>query len=232
MTRTWQGSGMLFMTFIGSRSEESLTPQPPQRIEQPAGAQGAASLAADEQQQLLTLARRSLATAVARAPVAKLEPGQLPEPLQASGACFVTLTKAGRLRGCIGEIFASRPLFEAVVANARSAALSDTRFTPVEPDELDELAIEISVLTPPERLVYGSPDELLRKLRPRVDGVVLASQGHRATYLPQVWEQIPDPEQFLRELARKAQLAPEAWKDPRVEVLTYQVHHFAAPFRP
>jgi hypothetical protein len=185
----------------------------------------------NEQQFLLDLARQTLNRAVQREPTREVSELEVPERLRGLGACFVTLTKAGQLRGCIGHIFACRRLYQSVIENAQAAALSDTRFPPVKPEELDELEIEISVLSMPRRLEYASPDDLLQKLRPGTDGVVFSLRGRRSTYLPQVWEQLPDKERFLSELSRKARLSADAWKDPDANVLTYQVTAFHGRYR-
>uniref|UniRef100_UPI00187D3453 AmmeMemoRadiSam system protein B n=1 Tax=Candidatus Magnetaquicoccus inordinatus TaxID=2496818 RepID=UPI00187D3453 len=114
------------------------------------------------------------------------------------GACFVTLTKQGQLRGCIGSLQAYRPLAVDLLDNSLSAALRDPRFPPVTAEELAELRIEISLLTPAQPFPYSSAEDLLRRLQPGVHGVILSKGGRRATFLPQVWEQLPDPRQFLQ----------------------------------
>jgi AmmeMemoRadiSam system protein A len=112
--------------------------------------------------------------------------------------------------------------------NVVKAALADRRFQPVEPDELDDIEIEVSVLTTPRCVEFDSPKDLLARLRPGRDGVVFGIRGRRSTYLPQVWEQIPDKEEFLTQLTKKADpdLEPTAWKDPDAAFLTYQVQAF------
>jgi AmmeMemoRadiSam system protein A len=138
----------------------------------------------------------------------------------------VTLTKSGQLRGCIGNIVPAGPLYERVVENARSAALRDPRFPPVTADEVPTLHIEISVLTEPKPLPFASPDELLARLKPHWDGVVLKIGDRGATLLPQVWEQLPDKTQFLGHLSAKAGCAPDAWRGKDVSVSTYHVESF------
>ena len=172
---------------VEQRTWDMNTPNP---IDLPAAVPNATPASAahtgPQRKELLALARRSIEAAAASgepAPVPEFEPW-LAEPK----GCFVTLTKAGRLRGCIGHIFPKESLAAAVVDNARSAAIRDTRFPAVTPEEVPGLRIEISILTPPEPLVFGSPEELLAKLVPGRDGVVLKIHGHSATYLPQVWE--------------------------------------------
>lgn len=180
----------------------------------------------EEQDLLLDLARKTIEEAVRRGEFPEVDPASLPKKFSEPGACFVTLTRKGRLRGCIGHIFARMPLYKAVLDNAMSAALRDTRFNSVEKHEIDGIEIEVSVLTRPVPLEFTSPEDLLRKLRPNVDGVVLQVGENRSTYLPQVWEKIPTRKEFLDSLARKAGLAPEAWKSPDVKILVYQVKAF------
>ena len=177
---------------------------------------------------LLALARRTV-QAAARGEA-------LPDPASAGlsklcdqpKGCFVTLNRDGRLRGCIGNILPQpdRSLGLAVVDNAVNAALRDHRFRPVTPDEVAQLHIEISVLTAPQELSFSSPQDLLAKLRPNFDGVILQVGRFSATFLPQVWRQIPDPEQFLNQLSYKAGLQPTAWQMDNAKVLTYQVEAF------
>jgi AmmeMemoRadiSam system protein B/AmmeMemoRadiSam system protein A len=185
-----------------------------------------AELTAGDKSYLLDLARSSLTQAVRDSSAPELVESEVPERLRRRGACFVTLTKEGELRGCIGHIFACAPIYTSAIENAAKAATEDPRFPAVSPDELDQIHIEISVLTKPCLLEYSTPQDLLEKLRPGVDGVVFGLGGHRATYLPQVWEQIPEKEQFLAKLAQKARLEPTAWKDPNAAFLTYQVDAF------
>ncbi len=144
----------------------------------------------------------------------------------ANKGSFVTLTISGQLRGCIGNIFPERPLAEAVIHNARSAALEDSRFSPVTPSELSSIQIEVSVLSVPEPLEFSSPEDLLNKLHPERDGVVLSVGLRRATFLPQVWEQLPDASDFLSHLATKAGLAADAWRRPSLKIMIYHVEAF------
>ena len=141
-------------------------------------------------------------------------------------ATFVTLNSNGRLRGCIGSLSAQRTLVEDVRINVLHAAYRDSRFNPLEKEELNEIAIEVSILTPPVTLEYTGPADLLRKLRPHIDGVILRQGIHSSTYLPQVWEQLPDAEQFLSRLCLKANLPSDAWRTETLEVQVYQVQHF------
>lgn len=142
--------------------------------------------------------------------------------LDVPGASFVTLHRAGRLRGCIGSLEAHRPLRTDVEANARSAAFRDPRFSPLTPPELAEVRIEVSVLSAPVRLPVSAEAEVRAALRPGVDGVVLEHRGRRGTFLPQVWAQLPDPATFLDHLRAKAVL-PEGFWDDETVVSTYTV---------
>jgi AmmeMemoRadiSam system protein A len=146
--------------------------------------------------------------------------------LSETKACFVTLTENGELRGCIGHISPQESLCQAVVDNARNAAIRDPRFLPVQPGEADKIKIEISVLTEPKPLQFSSPEDLLAKLQPGKDGVVLKIGGRGATFLPQVWEQLPDKVEFLNRLSEKAGCATGDWRKPGTSVLIYHVEAF------
>ncbi len=186
-----------------------------------------AQLTPDEKKQLLRLARQALEAGVR---------GELPEPLRLeelspalrqNGASFVTLTRHGQLRGCIGALEAYQPLAQDVQEHAIAAALNDYRFPQVGPLELPDIEIEISRLTPPQPLPYTDADDLLAKLRPGIDGVTLRdSMGRRATFLPQVWRQLPDKAEFLSHLCQKMGASPDAWRGGHLTVHTYQVEEF------
>jgi AmmeMemoRadiSam system protein A len=180
----------------------------------------------EDREQLLRLARRSLTEVVTNDKLPEVEASGFPEKFAEVKGCFVTLTEHGRLRGCIGHIQPQEPLYKAVMDNSLNAATRDPRFKPVRPDELDQVEIEISVLTVPEPLAFSSPEDLLAKLQPNRDGVVLRMGGLSATYLPQVWEQIPDKTQFLDTLAEKAGAAASDWRAPGTQVFTYRVESF------
>ncbi len=183
------------------------------------------SYSLEEQSMLLGLARAALQTAVEKGR-ARVTTEGLPRRLFENKGAFVTLTRAGKLRGCIGNIMPERPLAEAVIHNAENAALRDSRFSPVVAEELEQIEVEVSVLSVPSPLGFTTPEELLTKLRPHVDGVVLDLGGRRATFLPQVWEQLPEPSSFLRRLSEKAGLSPEALRAPELQISVYQVEAF------
>lgn len=150
-----------------------------------------------------------------------LHPGWLDEP----GAVFVTLTQQGELRGCIGSLEAHRPLGEDLRANALAAAFNDPRFPPLGKEELDITRVEVSLLSRPEPMSFVDEADALAQLRPGIDGVILTRGRHRATFLPQVWEQLPDPRQFMAQLKRKAGLAPDLWSED-FHLFRYRVEKF------
>jgi len=138
-------------------------------------------------------------------------------------SCFVTLTIGGNLRGCMGHVEAVQPLYLDIMENAAAAAFDDPRFSPLSEEEYKKTEIEVSVLSKPEPLSFSSPEDLLKKLRPGIDGVILRRGRRGATYLPQVWENLPDKEQFLSSLCEKAGLPTDDWKKSGLEVETYEV---------
>lgn len=174
---------------------------------------------------LLRAARQVLRYKIAHAE--ELEAERIDPALEIASGTFVTLTVNNELRGCIGNLEPVGSIHEGVKRNATHAALHDYRFPPVTPEELGKINIEISILTPPQRLYYSDWSDLLQKLRPGIDGVILEQEQASATFLPQVWEQLPQPEEFLGHLCTKAGLSPSAWKDGQLVVKTYQVQSFA-----
>lgn len=183
-------------------------------------------LSENDQKILLELARKSIIAAVHHQPLPKINLADYSDKLQTNGASFVTLTEMGSLRGCIGALEPYQPLVEDVQEHAVAAALHDYRFGPVGPDEIPHLHIEISYLTMPQPLTYASPEELPGRLRPNIDGVILKDGYHSATFLPQVWEKIPDPPHFLSQLCQKMGAPSDLWKRQMLQVLTYQVQEF------
>lgn len=153
---------------------------------------------------LLDLAKRSIEHALRAKEILPITVADYPPTLQRKGAAFVTLHLDGRLRGCIGSLEAYRPLAIDVVENAAAAAFRDHRFRPLSEEEWPRIHIHLSVLSAPVPLPFASETELLQRLRPGVDGLIIEAHGRRATYLPSVWEQLPDKAMFLRELRHKA----------------------------
>ena len=148
------------------------------------------------------------------------------EALNQDLATFITLKKDGQLRGCIGNLEPTGPLLESLSQNARHAAFNDHRFTPLNAEEFDQVLIDISILGRPVQLTYEDGNDLLARLRPGIDGVILKKDKARATFLPQVWKQLPEPQQFMEHLCRKAGLSPMAWRDKDIEIYLYQVQSF------
>ncbi len=169
------------------------------------------NLTAEERRTLLTVARHSIQHALEHGSPLPVTLSRYPESLRVKRATFVTLKQREQLRGCIGTLVAIRPLVEDVAQNAYAAAFSDPRFPPLSPAELESLRIEISVLSPPEPMTFSSEADLLKQLRPGVDGLILEEDGYRGTFLPSVWESLPRPEQFLQHLKLKAGLPSDYW---------------------
>jgi len=174
----------------------------------------------EKYQELLFLARSALESHFSGKEVEV--PGDVKEKYGGEGACFVTLTKNGGLRGCIGSLEARQALYLDVIDNAVNAGFRDYRFPGLEDEELEDIKIEISVLSSPERLDFDGWRDLLEKIDDKM-GIILKCGGRSSTFLPQVWEQIPDKTVFLEELAVKAGLERDAWKDASCEVEFYRV---------
>jgi len=182
---------------------------------------------------LVALARKTIAD---RLNLAEEAPGRggaaLPESslnapeFQEKRGTFVTLKISGQLRGCMGCLSTTETILEGVQRNAVNAAFNDPRFPALTPDELARADIEASILTEPHVLEYTGGDDLVAKLRPHIDGVILQKGHSRATFLPQVWEQLPKTADFLTHLCRKAGLPGDAWLSGELEVSTYQVQYF------
>lgn len=143
--------------------------------------------------------------------------------LRAPGATFVTLTERGRLRGCIGTLEAWRPLIDDLRANAVAAAFRDSRFAPLTAAELPGIRVEVSLLGASRPLDFRDEADALAQLRPGQDGVILSHDGRRATFLPQVWDELPEPREFLAQLKRKAGLPATYWSE-RIALSRYAVH--------
>jgi len=145
--------------------------------------------------------------------------------LEKTGACFVTLKAHGQLRGCIGSLEARQALYDDVVHNAVAAALRDPRFPPLSAAELNEVEIEVSLLSPATPIDCFDEADALAQLRPGVDGIILEYGAHRGTFLPQVWEDLPQPQLFLAHLKRKAGLPENFWSDD-IRLSRYTVQKF------
>ncbi len=179
-----------------------------------------------EQRYLLKLAR-SVIEGRLRDGRPEASPADVSEALTEKRGCFVTLHSGKALRGCIGTIEPIQPLVEAVVENAVNAAFRDPRFSPMTEKEWSAVTLEISVLTVPETVSFSDGDELKSILKPGVHGVILEKGWRKSTFLPQVWEQLPDTERFLDHLCRKAGLSGDCWRDPALTVKTYEAFYFS-----
>jgi AmmeMemoRadiSam system protein A len=171
------------------------------------------SLNEAQQQQLLTVAKNSIEYGLTTGKPLTVKLADFSAELTVQRATFVTLQKHGQLRGCIGMLNAVRPLVEDVAENAFAAAFRDPRFPQLTVSELNELDIHISILTPSEPINFNSEQDLLSQLQPHIDGLILQEGHARGTFLPSVWEQLPEPKQFLRHLKQKAGLPPDYWSD-------------------
>lgn len=178
----------------------------------------------EEQHTLIDLARKTLEQYLQDGTYPKVDESQFSEKLKEKMACFVTLNKYGMLRGCIGNLTPENLLYRSVMENAVNAAVQDPRFPPVTYEELSEITIEISVLTTPEKIAYTGTADLLQKIEGK--GVIITAGFRRATYLPQVWEQLPDPEEFISNLCRKAGLPADFWKEGTLDVYVYTAQVF------
>ncbi len=169
---------------------------------------------------LLALALRSIKHGLEHGSALTVNPDDYPAPLTEPRATFVTLEKCGGLRGCIGTLEAHRPLVVDVAHNAYAAAFRDPRFPPLEPSELNDLSLHISVLTPASELHFNSEQALLDLLQPGIDGLILETGRKRGTFLPSVWDSLPKPVDFLNQLKRKAGLPLDYWSD-EIKVFRY-----------
>ena len=183
-------------------------------------------LTLEEHKILLRMAREAIEYRVRGEKLPPIQSASLPSNLREQGATFVTLTIGGQLRGCIGALEAYQPLADDVREHAVAAALEDPRFPPLSEDELSRIQIEVSRLTRPVPLDYKDADDLLSKLRPHVDGVLIKDGLRRATFLPQVWKKIPDPSEFMDDLCYKMGAAHHHWRNKHLDVFIYQVEEF------
>ena len=183
-------------------------------------------LTEEEGKYLLSVARKTIDQALSGKEGPEIGDSDLPALFDEQRGTFVTLTIGGNLRGCIGHIIPQEALIEGIRINAINAAFKDPRFRPLNKNEWKRVKIEISILTEPKSLSYSDADDLLKKLRSGIDGVIIKKGYHQSTFLPQVWEQLPRKEEFLNHLCLKAGLDGDEWKKGRIEVSTYQAQAF------
>lgn len=166
-----------------------------------------------QRQRLLELARMSIAHGLESGKPLQISQNDVDSDMWQARACFVTLHQSHQLRGCIGSLEAHRPLAEDVCENAYAAAFRDPRFPALSGTEFKTIDLSISVLSESEPMHFVSEADLIRQIRPGIDGLILEDRGHRGTFLPAVWEQLPDPVDFLQHLKIKAGLPPDHWSD-------------------
>jgi len=188
-------------------------------------------LSAQQGRTLVRLARQTIEQHLGKTPSHLVSDEELNQPaFTEKQGVFVTLHKRDNLRGCIGSLIGVESIVDGIKRNALNAAFHDFRFSPLTEEELPLLHVEISVLTEPAPLPYERAEDLLTLLTPHQDGVILEGPGQaRATFLPQVWQQLPDVEQFLEHLCRKAGLDAYTWRRGEVRISTYQVQSFEEP---
>jgi AmmeMemoRadiSam system protein A len=188
----------------------------------------AEKLNAKEKKFLLALARTAIKSYLEKGIKPDVKPAEVPSKrLIDDGACFVTLRIGKELRGCIGSLEAHRPLAMDVVDNAISSAFGDPRFSGLTKEEFGKITISISVLTKPVPLPVNGPDDLLKKLVAGKHGLILKQGWARATFLPAVWEELTEKEEFLSHLSMKAGLAPDGWKNRKTEFEVYEAEEFS-----
>ena len=185
-----------------------------------------AEIGAAAQSRLLSIARISIESGLESNRSPHIDLAELDAELRTEAAVFVTLTRSGALRGCVGSLQARDPLAQAVADSAFNAAFRDRRFTPLAASEFAATRIEISVLSVAETLAADSRQDLLQQLQPGVDGLIIEDRGYRSTFLPKVWEKIESPEEFLQQLMLKAGLAAYHWS-PSLVVSRYTTFTFA-----
>jgi len=171
------------------------------------------SLTDSHRKQLVEVARASIEQGLYHNKPLPVEIAHYPAELQLVRASFVTLMLHKNLRGCIGTITAFQPLVSDVAQHAHAAAFADSRFTPLQRSEFDDLLIHISILTPPQPVQFTSEEDLIRQLRPGIDGLILQEKGRSSTFLPSVWESLPNPHDFLQRLKQKAGLPADYWSN-------------------
>jgi len=183
----------------------------------------------DQGRRLVNIARRTIEArlGILAEPDKVVPDRDLADPIyQEKRGTFVTLKIRGQLRGCMGCLTPTETILQGIQRNAINAAFNDPRFPQLTSEELEQAEIDISILTNPQKLAYQGGTELLQKLRPKIDGLIIAKGMARATFLPQVWDQLPNPEDFLAHLCRKAGLHPDEWRAGELDVSTYQVQYF------
>lgn len=179
----------------------------------------------EQRADMLNLAREAIKTYIEQGDTLKLSKDEVPDFLKETRATFVTITIDHQLRGCIGSLEPKQELYKDIIENAVNASFNDPRFPELTDEEFRNITIEISVLTPPKKLEYENTQDLLKNIERNKHGIILSKDGFTATFLPQVWEQLPTKEEFLTHLCLKANLAPNAYTQ-HPEIQLYEVESF------
>lgn len=174
---------------------------------------------------LLQIADASIRHGLSHGKPLQVDPKNYLDALQATRASFVTLQKHGNLRGCIGHLEAFQPLVLDVAENAYAAAFQDPRFPPLSDNEMDDLEVHISVLTPAKPMAFSSEDDLIAQLRPGQDGLILQDGYNKGTFLPSVWDSLPQPTEFIKHLKLKAGLPTTHWSE-NLKIFRYETESF------
>lgn len=182
-------------------------------------------LSAADQKKCLDIAKQSILSGLQKGTAYKVSSHDFSSDLQTRLASFVTLHKYGQLRGCIGTLEAYQPLIDDIAEHAFAAAFHDPRFPAVDESELEQLDIEVSVLSKPESIIFKNEDDLLQQIKPNIDGLILEHGSHRGTFLPSVWEQLPDKKDFINHLKMKAGLNTDWWEND-VKISRYEATKF------
>ena len=182
-------------------------------------------LSNEDQQICLQIAHDSIEHGLQQGTAIRVNSADYPDDLQQNLATFVTLHKNGELRGCIGTLEADQPLINDIAEHAFAAAFHDPRFPALDTNELEQLNIEISVLGKPESMVFNDEEDILQQIRPNIDGLILEHGYNRGTFLPSVWEQLPDKKDFLNHLKIKAGFSAHWW-DKAVKISRYETFSF------
>lgn len=180
------------------------------------------ALSEEEHQLLSTIARDSIQNGLQNHHPLPITLAEVSPPLKKKAATFVTLTLNSTLRGCIGSVVATQPLITDIANNAFNAAFNDPRFSPITAQDLPELSIQISILSTTSKIAHQDEQDLINTITPHVDGIILKDQGRSSTFLPAVWEQLPDPSDFIAHLKLKAGFSQDYWSET-LEVYRYSV---------
>ena len=184
-------------------------------------------LSSKQKNYLLSLARQTITDYFDKSKKTLVNPKEIDKELTKPAATFVTLTKSGELRGCVGNLVAKKPLYQDVINNALMSAFFDNRFPQLKERELKDIKIEISILSRPIPYKHENTVSLLEQVKPKKHGVIIQNGFNQATYLPQVWDDLSDKVEFLESLCIKAGLPKEAWKEESTEIFYYMVEHFS-----